>query len=192
MDIKPSDTNRQFESGAVRGEDKGRGKPHLLPFAALTRIIRAGFGGAYSAPWTAIVELSKLYEAGSIKYPARNWERGMPCGCFVDSGIRHLQKHLRGDTDEPHLVQYCWNLCGLLQTHMWVIDGSLSGSLLDGLPRVKRQNGWDTDIAVEAHFAARGQLNQSFYGLSAYIIGEGLEHLTYACGNALAALEQHE
>lgn len=191
MEIKPSETNREFASGAVRGEDAGRGKPYLLPFAALTRILRAGFGGAAKAPWTGIVELSKLYEAGSIKYPPRNWERGMPASCFVDSGIRHLQKHTRGDTDEPHLVQFCWNLCGLLQTHMWTIDGRLPESLMDGLPQIKQQTEWRDEIIVETDFSYEGKLNQAYYGLSAYITGEGLEHLVYACGNALSALDDY-
>ena len=188
MQVQASDSNRQFDSGAVRGEDAGRGKPHLLPFAALACIIKDGFGNACDAPWGGIIELSKLYEAGSLKYPDRNWERGMPLSCFVDSALRHFRKFLRGDKDEPHLVQYCWNLCGLLQTHMWVADATLPSSLSAGLPKVATQKALGNRIMVHGTTFANA-LDSSFTHLSDYVVGRGLEHLVCACGYSLAALE---
>jgi hypothetical protein len=39
-----------------------------------------------------------------------NWKLGMPCDRFVDSGVRHYMKTLRGDIDEPHYRGFVWNL----------------------------------------------------------------------------------
>lgn len=65
---------------------------------------------------TAILELAKHYEAGAKKYDERNWEKGIPCHCYVDSGLRHLLKYYRGDDDEPHDRAFLWNMFGLLWT----------------------------------------------------------------------------
>ena len=67
-------------------------------------------------PFTAILDLSIHYEDGARKYDERNWERGIPCHCFVDSGIRHYLKWRRGDKDEPHDRAFLWNMFGLLWT----------------------------------------------------------------------------
>ena len=57
-----------------------------------------------------MLEVSKLYEAGAIKYGANNWQFGMPVNRYIDSGVRHYLKTLRGDTDEPHYRGFIWNL----------------------------------------------------------------------------------
>ena len=64
----------------------------------------------------AILEVSKHYEDGARKYAERNWEKGIPCHCYVDSGIRHLLKWLDGWDDEPHDRAFLWNMLGLLWT----------------------------------------------------------------------------
>jgi len=64
----------------------------------------------------AFMELSKHYENGAIKYAERNWEKGIPTHCYVDSTIRHLLKWYDGWTDEPHNRAILWNLCGLMWT----------------------------------------------------------------------------
>ena len=61
---------------------------------------------------TAFLELSKLYEAGCLKYGDRNWEKGLPIYCFFDSAIRHFLKWKRGDDDERHDRAVLWNLVG--------------------------------------------------------------------------------
>jgi len=65
---------------------------------------------------TAILEVSKQYEDGARKYNERNWEKGIPLHCYIDSGIRHLLKYVRGDNDEPHERAFIWNMFGLLWT----------------------------------------------------------------------------
>ena len=57
-----------------------------------------------------MLEASKLYEAGANKYGANNWKLGMPVNRYIDSGVRHYLKTLRGDIDEPHYRGFVWNL----------------------------------------------------------------------------------
>lgn len=65
---------------------------------------------------TAILEVSKHYEEGAKKYDERNWEKGIPTHCYVDSGIRHLLKYYGKWDDEPHDRAFLWNMLGLLWT----------------------------------------------------------------------------
>lgn len=64
----------------------------------------------------SILEVSKHYEEGAKKYEERNWEKGIPAHCFVDSGIRHLLKWCNEWADEPHDRAFLWNMYGLLWT----------------------------------------------------------------------------
>jgi hypothetical protein len=84
-----------------------------------------------SLPPTAIIEVAKIYEAGARKYEPRNWEKGIPMSRFLDSGLRHFMKFMRGDDDEPHLAQAVWNFLCLLDTKLRIRDGLLPGSLYD-------------------------------------------------------------
>jgi hypothetical protein len=36
---------------------------------------------------------------------------------FIDSGVRHYLKYLRGDKDEPHDRAFIWNMLGAIWTH---------------------------------------------------------------------------
>ena len=63
-----------------------------------------------------MLEVSILYEAGAIKYGENNWQRGMPLSCYIDSGVRHYLKTLRGDDDEPHYRGFVWNMLGAMWT----------------------------------------------------------------------------
>lgn len=95
MTIKDSGTRRQFDSGAVRDMQEGKGRCDLLPACAILRVARH-------------------FEAGAKKYDDRNWEKGIPVGSFIDSAIRHLMKYLDGQADEDHLCAAGWNiLCAM-------------------------------------------------------------------------------
>lgn len=95
MTIKDSGTRRQFDSGAVRDMQEGKGRCDLLPACAILRVARH-------------------FEAGAKKYDDRNWEKGIPVGSFIDSAIRHLMKYLDGQVDEDHLCAAGWNiLCAM-------------------------------------------------------------------------------
>lgn len=89
--IKDSGNRREFDTGAVRDMEEGKGRCDLLPACAILR-------------------LSKHYENGAKKYEERNWEKGIPISSFIDSGMRHLLKYMDGQTDEDHLVAATWNL----------------------------------------------------------------------------------
>ena len=68
-------------------------------------------------PSTAILELAKHYEDGLQKYPERNWEKGISLKCYIDSGVRHYLRYMRGDKDEPHDRAFLWNMFGAIWTH---------------------------------------------------------------------------
>lgn len=141
-ELLDSGARRQFESGAVRDISDDKGRMDLVPLGvvadnlkdeSLSRIeqyIRNGnthdlwaaieaFSGD-KKEWdiyTALIETSKQYQDGAKKYSDRNWENGMPVHCFIDSGVRHYLKYLRGDTDEPHDRAFIWNMLGAIWTH---------------------------------------------------------------------------
>lgn len=106
--ILDSGDRTAFESGAVRDMHTGKGRMDLLPV-------------------TAIIELSKHCENGAIKYGERNVDKGIPQHSFIDSGLRHLFKYLRGDKDEKHLVAAAWNV-------MWALEQEVNRPELNDLP----------------------------------------------------------
>lgn len=65
---------------------------------------------------TAMLDLAKHYQDGARKYADRNWEKGLPLHSFIDSGVRHYLKFIRGDTDEPHDRAFMWNIVGAIWT----------------------------------------------------------------------------
>jgi hypothetical protein len=56
------------------------------------------------------LEVSKHFEEGAEKYGEGNWQKGLPAKCYINSGVRHYLKYLRGDKDENHHLAFCWNL----------------------------------------------------------------------------------
>jgi hypothetical protein len=89
--VQDSGNRRQFNTGAVRDMQEGKGRCDLLPAAALLR-------------------LARHFEAGAKKYGDRNWEKGIPLDSFIDSAMRHLLKYMDGQKDEDHLCAAAWNL----------------------------------------------------------------------------------
>lgn len=82
-------------------------------YHAITKFISIrNYGGIINA----LLEVSKHYEDGAKKYDERNWEKGIPAHCYIDSGIRHLLKWFDGWDDEPHDRAFLWNMFGLLWT----------------------------------------------------------------------------
>lgn len=137
--ILDSGNRRQFESGAVRDIQEGKGRCDLLPLDTLSVIygdseaarVFACFADfiKYRGDWTCltdtlkyaesnmfagrydmILEVAKHFEEGCKKYGERNWEKGIDVHCYVDSAIRHYLKWLRGDQDEPHDRAFVWNI----------------------------------------------------------------------------------
>lgn len=146
MELKDTGTRREFESGAVRDIAEGKGRCDLLPLdttaellhdeiftmigryvwcgdtTSLVGAIRTFVAKRYGDMPTAMLEVSKHYEDGCKKYGERNWERGIPLHCYIDSGIRHYLKYLRGDNDEPHDRAFLWNMLGAIWTNDYCPD----------------------------------------------------------------------
>lgn len=65
---------------------------------------------------SAMLEVALHYEEGCQKYGERNWEKGIPLHCYIDSGVRHYLKFRRGDNDERHDRAFIWNMLGAIWT----------------------------------------------------------------------------
>ena len=140
--IKDSGARRKFDTGAERDIAEGKGRCDLLPLDVVSNTVdsmvlnhindyvRCGdVLSLYDAIidfseqemnrdiYTVMIEVSKHYEAGAKKYDERNWEKGIPVHCFIDSGVRHYLKWRRGDIDEPHDRAFIWNMLGAIWTH---------------------------------------------------------------------------
>lgn len=137
MTIKDSGARRKFDTGAVRDIAEGKGRCDLLPLGIIgneldDNVLRnielyIRFGNpsvlwkviecfCYKRNWglyTALLEVSIQYEESD-----RNWERGIPLHCYIDSGVRHYLKWLREDTDEPHDRAFVWNILCAIWTHI--------------------------------------------------------------------------
>lgn len=179
--ILDSGERRQFDSGAVRDIQEGKGRCDLLPLGVVARYfellpprditsracifnnkdmsdilfnihnflytrnvdeiykaIATFIKGTYGRDAFAIMELSKHYEEGAKKYSDRNWEKGIPLHCYVDSGIRHLMKFYDDWTDEPHDRAFMWNMFGLLWTYYHKPE-------LDDLPKYDVQTNFTSE-----------------------------------------------
>ena len=139
--IKDSGERQEFSTGAVRDVQVGKGRCDLMPLDIVSEFMAikpekdylsyiadfqetenyesligaaASFADKYFADReTAVLEYAIQLENGAIKYGPRNWQKGIPMDRYVDSGIRHYMKHLRGDNDERHDRAALWNmLCG--------------------------------------------------------------------------------
>ncbi len=141
MKLQDSGERREFNTGAVRDVAEGKGRCDLMPLVNIGKLmhdeILIGIGHyvhvgdesyvenalkrfihlVYPTVYEAMLEVAKHYEDGAVKYSPRNWEKGINLSVYVDSGIRHYFKFMRGDNDEPHGRAFVWNMLGLLWTH---------------------------------------------------------------------------
>lgn len=148
--VKDSGNRRTFASGAVRDIQEGKGRCDLLPVGVCASLMEVGHiedclcyidafmhdnhnEHIYHAirefceyvGWdicTCLLECSIHYEDGANKYGERNWEKGIELHSFIDSGIRHLLKFVRGDVDEPHDRAFVWNMLGAIWTNKYRHD----------------------------------------------------------------------
>lgn len=143
--IRDSGNRTVFESGAVRDIQEGKGRCDLLPLDVVAgflcedkkpdQILSAIYlfqldgdhRSLYSAldrfseryfddDKTLVLETAIHYEEGAKKYDENNWKKGIPVKRYIDSGVRHYLKFLRGDTDERHGRAFCWNMMGAIWT----------------------------------------------------------------------------
>ena len=140
-ELKDSRERRQFDTGAVRDVAEGKGRCDLLPLHQVAVLLEDEIIGCISdyvdggntsslryaiwlfsdmvfgSQYTAMLETAKQYEDGCQKYGERNWQKGIPVHCYIDSGVRHYLKFRRGDVDEPHDRAFVWNMLGAIWTH---------------------------------------------------------------------------
>lgn len=138
-EILDSGNRRLFDTGAVRDIQEGKGRCDLLPLEVVAWVLGGGIDADavmdaihqfekyghtahlfaalehFRAVWgipmeTLLIEVSKHFEEGCKKYGERNWQKGIPTSCYIDSAVRHYLKWLREDKDEPHDRAFCWNI----------------------------------------------------------------------------------
>ena len=110
--IQDSGERTQFQTGAVRDRQTGKGRFDLLSPIALGR-------------------LARCMEAGADKYDDRNWEKGEPLSRFYDSAVRHMQRYWEGYRDEDHMAAAMWNIHGFIHTEEMIRRGALPPELAD-------------------------------------------------------------
>jgi len=139
--LKDSGSRTKFASGAVRDIQQGKGRCDLLPLDVIGELIFAeelrsiemfkvtkDLEHLYTAIsdfcktthidiYTLILEVSKHFESGALKYGENNWKLGMPLHCYLSSGVRHFIQYKRGDTDEPHDLAFAWNIICAIWTY---------------------------------------------------------------------------
>lgn len=117
-----------YKSGAKR-DTGGKGRCDLLPHAALLRV-------------------SRHMEKSLVDHEERNWERGLPMHCFLDSAMRHIFKYMDGRVDEDHLAAATTNLLMAMWTEIHLPEmqdiptrpGYVSESTEDTSEALKRIN----------------------------------------------------
>ena len=109
-----SGSRTQFSTGSQRDSQDGKPRRGLVSVRANLRC-------------------SIIHMLGSIKYEARNWEKGQPQSQFFESMMRHICKWQLGDTSEDHLAQARWNLDALLDQEERLAAGTpgIDGELFD-------------------------------------------------------------
>ncbi len=139
MRIKDSGARTEFETGAVRDIQEGKGRCDLMPldvvagmygnngyhkeeevFNHIYRFMNSGlaehlyniltYDYVYGALSDMLLEVAIHFEDGAKKYGENNWQKGIPVKRYIDSAVRHYLKWLRGDQDEPHDRAFCWNI----------------------------------------------------------------------------------
>lgn len=137
--IKDSGERREFETGAVRDIQEGKGRCDLMPLDVVsdyltrdgepdhilarigqfqksndTKYLMIALDKFNEIHWlnnkTMLLEVAIHFEEGCRKYGENNWKKGIPVRCYIDSAVRHYLKWLRGDKDEPHDRAFCWNI----------------------------------------------------------------------------------
>lgn len=130
--IKDSGKRTEFETGAKRDIQHGKGRMDLLP-------------------WYGIIEVSKHCEEGADKYGEHNVDRGIPLHSLCDSAARHLAKFIAGEMDEDHLRAAAWNL-------LWALNQRTTHPELDDLYSHKKVERVRTAIETTKNAKENGEL----------------------------------
>lgn len=141
--IKDSGSRTNFETGAVRDIQAGKGRCDLMPLGVISRLLDSQEmwciecfkqtgdvetlydclknycnDSPYFRLETMLLEVAKHFEEGAVKYGENNWQKGIPVHCYIDSAIRHYLKYCANENDESHERAFCWNiLCAI-----WTVE----------------------------------------------------------------------
>ena len=126
-DLKDSGARKEFKTGAVRDIHDGKGRFDLIPGAAICFIMNNTEHKPLDTD--GMTALALHFESGSVKYSARNWEKGMDTHAFIDSGMRHLYKWVAGHQDEPHAHAFLWNGVCFIDTKLRIERSQLPKEL---------------------------------------------------------------
>ena len=138
--IKDSGNRTEFETGAVRDIQEGKGRCDLMPLDVVSDLyarfcddvpeigVILGFIADFQLhgnpedleyaldyfvtdSWSEMfLEVAKHFEEGAKKYGENNWKKGIPVCRYIDSAVRHYLKWIHCDTDERHDRAFCWNI----------------------------------------------------------------------------------
>lgn len=107
---KDSGARQEFDTGAVRDIQEGKGRFDLIPTLPIRR-------------------LAQLYERGAIKYGDNNWQKGIPLMRYIDSLERHVNSLKAGEPTEDHAIAIVWNAFGYIWTLNEIQHGRLPAEL---------------------------------------------------------------
>lgn len=165
--IKDSGFRTEFETGAVRDIQAGKGRCDLMPLDVVAEYLTVDgdknpvLMSIYQFQetgdtdrlfdildvfneqrWgnnkTMLLDVSKHFEEGAIKYGENNWRKGIPESSYIDSAVRHYLKWLRGDDDERHDRAFVWNIMCLIWTHEHA--PCKMPAWIDGIPTARLEN----------------------------------------------------
>lgn len=111
-ELKDSGLRENFQTGAIREPNNGRGRYDLISPIALKA-------------------LAIHYENGARKYSDRNWEKGLPLSRHLNSALRHLQDYLAGDRSEDHLSACVFNVFAITHQLELISQGKRPAELND-------------------------------------------------------------
>ena len=109
-EVKGTDEQEKFTTGAVRGTQAGKGRFDLIPAYPLLR-------------------LAQHYENGAIRYGDENWTKGMPLRRCLDSMLRHANAVKMGLHDEDHLSAVVFNAFCIVYYEEMIRQGKLPKEL---------------------------------------------------------------
>ena len=135
--IKDSGERTEYCTGAVRDCKEGKGRCDLMPLSVVAEMLEDDsviininrfkhtkdiiylyksidnmqiLHTEWSNRYDMLLDISKHFEDGAIKYGENNWQHGIPINSYIDSAIRHYLKYMAGWDDEPHDRAFVWNI----------------------------------------------------------------------------------
>lgn len=132
--IKDSGNRTEFDTGAVRDIQEGKGRCDLMPLGIIAKLSKSSeimaishfkITGDITALYQCIsdfadrmeisianllLDAAKHFEEGAKKYGENNWQKGISISSYMNSAIRHFLKFISGWDDEPHDRAFVWNI----------------------------------------------------------------------------------